>query len=159
MQCPFCMTPDTKVIDSRLVSEGAQIRRRRECVQCGERFTTFETPELVMPRILKSDGRMEGFVEEKLRSGMQRALEKRPVSAEEIDTAIQHIIQRLRASGERDIPSKQLGELVMQELKKLDKIAYVRFASVYRNFTDMKDFDNEIKKLAKEGRTNNNDTP
>ncbi|OGT31945.1 MAG: transcriptional regulator NrdR [Gammaproteobacteria bacterium RIFCSPHIGHO2_12_FULL_35_23] len=150
MFCPFCSEEDTKVIDSRLVSDGSQVRRRRECSKCGERFTTYEIAELVMPRIIKSDGKRDGFVEEKLRAGMLRALEKRPVSSEVVEAAINHIKQRLRASGEREISSALLGELVMEELRVLDKVAYVRFASVYRNFEDMDAFHEEIKKLKKE---------
>ncbi len=150
MHCPFCQANDTKVIDSRLVSDGAQVRRRRECVDCGERFTTYEVAELLMPRIIKSDGRRDGFVEEKLRAGLLRALEKRPVASEEVETAVNHIKQRLRASGEREVSSATLGEWVMEELRALDKVAYVRFASVYRNFEDMAAFAEEIKKLKKE---------
>ena len=150
MFCPFCSEEDTKVIDSRLVSDGSQVRRRRECSKCGERFTTYEIAELVMIRIIKSDGKRDGFVEEKLRAGMLRALEKRPVSSEVVEAAINHIKQRLRASGEREISSALLGELVMEELRVLDKVAYVRFASVYRNFEDMDAFHEEIKKLKKE---------
>jgi transcriptional repressor NrdR len=149
MHCPFCNALDTKVIDSRLVTDGTQVRRRRECVECGERFTTYEAAELVMPRIVKRDGRQDGFVEEKLRSSMRIALEKRPVTSEQLEEALSHIKQKLRASGERDISSEMLGELVMEELKSLDKVAYVRFASVYRNFEDMDAFHNEIKMLKK----------
>jgi len=150
MHCPFCAEADTKVIDSRLVTSGAQVRRRRECLDCGERFTTYEAAELVMPRIIKNDGRRDGFVEEKLRAGMVRALEKRPVSSEALEAKIGEIKQFLRASGEREIPSKVLGELVMKALRDLDKVAYVRFASVYRNFEDMNAFDAEIKKMKEE---------
>jgi len=150
MHCPFCAEADTKVIDSRLVTSGAQVRRRRECLDCGERFTTYEVAELVMPRIIKNDGRRDGFVEEKLRAGMVRALEKRPVSSEALEAKISEIKQFLRASGEREIPSKTLGELVMKALHDLDKVAYVRFASVYRNFEDVSAFDAEIKKMKEE---------
>ena len=128
------------MIDSRLASEGAQVRRRRECLDCGERFTTFESPELVMPRIIKGSGAREPFDEEKLTAGMMRALEKRPVESERVDAAIMRIQQRLRASGEREMASRQLGEWVVNELRQLDQVAFVRFASVYRSFTDVQEF-------------------
>jgi transcriptional repressor NrdR len=147
MDCPFCKADETKVIDSRLVSEGNQIRRRRECVTCNERFTTYETAELVMPKIIKRDARRKPFDEERLRAGMLKALEKRPVSVEAYEAAIDHIKHRLRASGEREIDSQLLGEWVMNELQKLDKIAYIRFASVYRDFQDVKQFHEEITRL------------
>ena len=150
MYCPFCGKQDTKVIDSRLASEGAQVRRRRECIACGERFTTFESPELVMPRIIKSNGAREPFNEGKLIAGMMRALEKRPVEADLVDAAINRLQHRLRASGEREIPARQLGEWVMNELRELDQVAYVRFASVYRSFEDVNAFREEIEKLASE---------
>ena len=150
MHCPFCGAEDTKVIDSRLAGEGAQVRRRRECLSCGERFTTFEVAELVMPRIVKRDGTRDPFNEAKLRGGIVRALEKRPVATERIEDAINHIQQRIRASGEREIPSRQLGEWVMDELRKLDQVAYVRFASVYRSFQDVNAFREEIERLEKE---------
>jgi transcriptional repressor NrdR len=150
MYCPFCGKQDTKVIDSRLASEGAQVRRRRECLDCGERFTTFESPELVMPRIIKSNGGREPFVEEKMIAGMMRALEKRPVESERVDAAISRLQHRLRASGEREIPSRQLGEWVVNELRQLDQVAFVRFASVYRSFEDVKAFRDEIERLEKE---------
>jgi transcriptional repressor NrdR len=148
MHCPFCAHPETKVIDSRLVADGEQIRRRRECIQCGERFTTFETAELVMPRIIKQDGTREPFNDDKLRSGIQRALEKRPVSVEAIEAAITHIKQTLRATGEREIPSRDLGEWVMRELRSLDEVAFVRFASVYRSFKDLDEFRAEIERMS-----------
>lgn len=147
MHCPFCGADDTKVIDSRLVAEGDSVRRRRECQTCGERFTTFETAELVMPRVVKSNGSREPFNEDKLRRGLQRALEKRPVSIEEIDSALNRITHRLRATGERELPSRAVGEAVMAELRTLDSIAYVRFASVYRDFQDISEFQAEIQKL------------
>ena len=150
MHCPFCGAEDTKVIDSRLTGEGAQVRRRRECLSCGERFTTFEIAELVMPRIVKRDGTRDPFNESKLRRGIVRALEKRPVPTERIEDAINHIQQRMRAGGEREIPSRQLGEWVMDELRKLDQVAYVRFASVYRSFQDVNAFREEIERLEKE---------
>ena len=150
MHCPFCAANDTKVIDSRLVGEGDQVRRRRGCVACGERFTTFETAELVMPRLIKQDGSRQPFDEEKLRAGMQRALEKRPVSVERLEEAIARIKQQLRATGEREVKSLVLGELVMTELSKLDEVAYIRFASVYRRFQDLNEFREEIERLARE---------
>ncbi|AWS49341.1 MULTISPECIES: transcriptional regulator NrdR [Providencia] len=147
MHCPFCSAVDTKVIDSRLVGEGSQVRRRRQCLLCHERFTTFEVAELVMPRVIKSDDIREPFDEEKLNRGMQKALEKRPVSSDDIEQAIISIKSQLRATGEREVPSKLIGSLVMDELKKLDKVAYIRFASVYRSFEDVREFGEEIAKL------------
>ncbi len=147
MHCPFCTADDTKVIDSRLVAEGDAVRRRRECQACGERFTTFETAELVMPRIIKRDGSREPFDEEKLRFGLTKALEKRPVSVDQIESAVNHIKHQLRSTGERELPSRQVGEEVMNELRKLDPVAYVRFASVYRDFQDVSEFAEEIRKL------------
>jgi len=147
MHCPFCGANDTKVIDSRLASEGSMVRRRRECLSCTERFTTFETAELVMPHIIKSDGRREPFNEDKLRSGIVRALEKRPVGIEAIDDAINRIMKRVRAKGERDFVSQSIGGLVMDELRDMDQVAYVRFASVYRSFQDVNAFEEEIEKL------------
>ncbi|MGB1220655.1 MAG: transcriptional regulator NrdR, partial [Alcanivoracaceae bacterium] len=140
MHCPFCGADDTKVIDSRLVADGAQVRRRRECLSCGERYTTFETAELVMPRVVKSDGTREPFDENKLRAGLLRALEKRPVSMEDLEAAVTRITHRLRATGERELPARDIGELVMEELRQLDTVAYVRFASVYRSFQDISEF-------------------
>ena len=150
MRCPFCGEPDTKVIDSRLANEGDSVRRRRECVTCGERFTTFETAELVMPRIVKRDGTRVPFDEEKLRSGIMRALEKRPVKMEAIEGAISHIKNNLRATGDREVNSRQLGEWVMDELRELDDVAYVRFASVYRSFQDVNAFREEIERMQSE---------
>lgn len=150
MYCPFCGAQDTKVIDSRLTSEGASVRRRRECMQCNERFTTFETAELVMPRIIKSDGRREPFNEEKLRAGILRALEKRPVGSDDIDAAVNRIMRKMRGKGERDILSRDVGGWVMEELRHLDQVAFVRFASVYRSFEDVSAFEEEIERLKKE---------
>ncbi|MDU8923852.1 transcriptional regulator NrdR [Pasteurellaceae bacterium LIM206] len=147
MHCPFCSTEETKVIDSRLVSDGYQVRRRRECTNCHERFTTFETAELIIPKIVKNNGTREPFHEDKLRRGIQHALEKRPVSSDDIEKAISHIIHQLQATGEREVPSKLVGTLVMDELKKLDKVAYIRFASVYLSFEDINEFSKEIEKL------------
>lgn len=148
MFCPFCSTQDTKVIDSRLVSEGSQVRRRRLCNECNERFTTFELAELIMPRLIKSDGSREPFNEEKLLVGINTALEKRPVSIEAVESAVNKLKSTLRATGEREVPSKMVGELVMDLLKSLDKVAYIRFASVYRAFEDIKEFGEEIAKLS-----------
>ena len=150
MHCPFCSADDTKVIDSRLVAEGDQVRRRRECTSCAERFTTYEVAELVMPRVIKQNGSREPFNEEKLRAGFQRALEKRPVALEDIEGVINQIKHRLRATGEREIKSLELGELVMEQLKQLDQVAYVRFASVYRDFQDIAEFRDEIARLEKD---------
>lgn len=147
MHCPFCQELDTKVIDSRSVSEGLQTRRRRECLGCGERFTTYEIIELSLPRIRKKDDSFVAFDEEKLRAGILRALEKRLVKMEEVDKMVTRIINRLRGAGDREIPSQQIGEWVMQELKGLDQVAYVRFASVYRRFEDVEAFRDEIAKL------------
>lgn len=147
MHCPFCAADDTKVIDSRLVAEGDQVRRRRECLSCKERFTTYEVAELVMPRVIKQNGDREPFDEGKLRSGFQRALEKRPVAIEDIEAAINQIKHNLRATGEREVKSRVLGELVMDSLKQLDQVAYVRFASVYRSFQDIAEFRDAIERL------------
>lgn len=148
MHCPFCSAHDTKVIDSRLVAEGEQVRRRRECLACGERFTTFETAELVLPRVIKQDGTRQPFDEGKLRAGMQRALEKRPVSVERLEAAVAQIKHQLRASGEREVKSLVLGEFVMNALQGLDEVAYIRFASVYRRFQDLNEFREEIERLS-----------
>lgn len=150
MHCPFCNHQDTKVIDSRLAGEGAQVRRRRECEKCGERFTTFEAAELVMPRIVKNDGTRVPFDEHKLRAGVLRALEKRPVSTEAVEASLARIWHKLQVTGEREIKSRQLGEWVMQELKALDEVAYVRFASVYHSFQDVNAFREEIERLQNE---------
>ncbi len=147
MFCPFCSAQETKVIDSRLVADGHQVRRRRECVICHERFTTFEGAELVMPRVIKRDGSREPFNEDKLRAGMQRALEKRPVSTENVEKSIVTIKSKLRATGEREVKSQFLGNLIMDELRHLDKVAYIRFASVYRSFEDIREFGEEIARL------------
>ncbi len=147
MHCPFCNETDTKVIDSRLVAEGGQVRRRRECASCKERFSTFESAELVMPRIIKQNGSREPFNEEKLRDGFQRALEKRPVSVEAIELSVQNVKHHLQVLGEREIKSLLVGEQVMAELRSLDQVAYVRFASVYRSFQDISEFQQEIDRL------------
>ncbi|MBU3069435.1 transcriptional regulator NrdR [Aestuariicella sp. G3-2] len=150
MHCPFCSAEDTKVIDSRLVAEGDQVRRRRECLSCHERFTTYETAELLLPRVIKQDGTREPFDEEKLRAGMLRALEKRPVSMEDIESSLSQIKHALQATGEREIPALMIGEKVMQQLRALDEVAYVRFASVYRRFKDLNEFREEIDRLEKQ---------
>ena len=154
MHCPFCFAVDTKVIDSRLVGEGSSVRRRRQCLVCNERFTTFEVAELVMPRVVKSNDVREPFNEDKLRSGMLRALEKRPVSVERLEAALARIKHKLRATGEREVKSLVVGELVMGELQKLDEVAYIRFASVYRQFADVESFLDELKKLVGDRKEN-----
>jgi transcriptional repressor NrdR len=156
MHCPFCNAVDTKVIDSRLVAEGNQVRRRRECITCSERYTTYESAELVMPRLIKQNGNREPFDEEKLRSGLTKALEKRPVSLESLDEAISRIKANLRATGEREIQSRDVGEQVMLELRNLDEVAFVRFASVYRSFKDLEEFRQEIDKLSKDSPAKDN---
>ncbi|MFK7886663.1 MAG: transcriptional regulator NrdR [Gammaproteobacteria bacterium] len=150
MHCPFCANDETKVIDSRLAAQGAQVRRRRECARCAERFTTFESAELVMPYLVKSDNRREPFDENKLRSGIIKALEKRPVSASDIEAAINRITHELRTIGEREIPSMRLGEMVMMSLRELDEVAFVRFASVYRRFQDVSEFKDAVENLQRE---------
>ena len=147
MYCPFCKAEETKVIDSRLVADGSEVRRRRECIRCEERFTTYEVAELVMPKIVKHDGRRSPFDEDKLRAGMMRALEKRPVSVEKIEAAINRIKHTLQTTGEREVSSTIIGETVMNELRLLDQVAYVRFASVYRSFEDVNAFHEEIQRL------------
>lgn len=149
MHCPFCSANDTKVIDSRLVADGHQVRRRRQCLACSERYTTFETAELLMPRIIKTNGNREPFNEDKLQGGIQRALEKRPVNTDDIEKAINVIKSTIRATGEREISSSMVGNLVMEALKVLDKVAYIRFASVYHSFEDIRDFGDEIARLEK----------
>jgi transcriptional repressor NrdR len=147
MYCPFCHAIDTKVIDSRLVVDGAQVRRRRECLICHERFTTFETAELIMPLVIKRDGRRELFNIENLRGGMLRALEKRPVSVDGLEEAVIAIMQNIRRKGDREIDSRQVGEWVMEQLFRLDHVAYVRFASVYKRFQDVSEFRQTIDKM------------
>jgi transcriptional repressor NrdR len=147
MDCPFCNVLDTKVIDSRLIREGNQIRRRRECLVCQERFTTYERIEWTLPRVIKRDGRHDIFDETKLRAGMLRALEKRPISLQQIDAAVARIIRKAQAYGEREVSSPQIGGWVMDELQHLDQVAYVRFASVYRSFQDINEFKEEVTRL------------
>ncbi len=150
MRCPFCSSRETKVIDSRLVGEGDQIRRRRQCVECEERFTSYEAAELNYPRIVKSDGRREQFMEDKLRAGVLRALEKRPVEMGRVEIALSHIKRKLRSLGEREVRSGKVGDWVMHELRGMDQVAYVRFASVYRSFEDVRAFLEEIERLESE---------
>lgn len=150
MRCPFCGAHDTRVIDSRLSQEGDQVRRRRECTECRERYTTYEVAELNMPRVVKSNGSREPFREDKLRAGMLRALEKRPVGSDRVEAAIHRIKKRLLARGEREIPSRFIGENVMHELAGLDQVAYIRFASVYRSFQDVNEFREVIDRLEQE---------
>ena len=151
MHCPFCSHTDTKVIDSRLIAEGSQTRRRRECPECGERFTTFESAELLMPKIIKSkDDMREPFNEQKLREGLYRALEKRPVGEEEVETLIEDIKKDIRSYGEREVRSRLIGEVIMKRLRRLDEVAFIRFASVYRRFEDITEFSEEVEKLTKD---------
>lgn len=147
MRCPFCAKEETKVVDSRLAADGYQIRRRRECISCKERFTTFESAELLVPYIVKNNGNREPFNMQKLRTSFTRALEKRPVSADDIEKALNQIVIQLQAKGEREVPSKLVGNLAMDALKQLDKVAYIRFASVYLSFSDIEEFTKEIEGL------------
>ena len=150
MHCPFCQHTDTRVIDSRVSEDGATIRRRRECEACGERFSTLENIEIKLPAVIKSDGRRDTFDARKLCAGFDRALQKRPVSEEQIEAAVRAVIHAIRMSGEREIASRRIGEFVMNELRKLDHVGYVRFASVYRSFEDVADFREEIEKLERD---------
>lgn len=150
MHCPFCGVGNTRVIDSRLVGGGNQVRRRRECLACKERFTTSERADLSLPRVIKRDGSRVPFNEEKLRAGLLRALEKRPVSNDRFEAAIGRILHNVISTGEREIRSRQIGEYAMQQLREMDEIAYVRFASVYRSFQDINEFREEIERLQKE---------
>jgi len=150
MWCPFCNHDDTRVVDSRVTGDGMQIRRRRECSSCGSRFNTYETPELVAPRVIKAGGIREAFSEDKLRNGMLRALEKRPVETRDVERAIRSLLREIRGVEEAEIPSTLIGEWVMRELSQLDQVAYVRFASVYRRFEDVQAFRDEIERLEKE---------
>ena len=150
MHCPFCQHNDTRVIDSRVSDDGATIRRRRECSACGERFSTQETVELKLPAIIKDDGRREAFDARKLRTGFDRALHKRPVSEEQIEAAVRAVVHQLRMTTERELPSRKVGEFVMTELRKLDHIGYVRYASVYRSFEDVADFREELDRLERD---------
>lgn len=149
MKCPFCGATDTQVIETRLSEDGMSIRRRRRCQTCEKRFTTYETADIRLPQVVKANGIREEFSEAKLRESFRRALHKRPVSAELVEEAVARIRQKLLALGEREIPSRELGELVMNALRKLDKVAYIRFASVYRSFQDVDDFRDAIRDLDK----------
>lgn len=149
MKCPFCKGPDTQVVDTRESEDGESIRRRRRCLTCDKRFTTYEMVELRMPQIVKQNGVRAEFDEEKLRTSFKRALHKRPVSAELVDAAIDHVTQKLYALGEREVGSRQVGEMVMKELLKLDKVAYIRFASVYKSFQDVGDFTDAVEAVSK----------
>ncbi|PID34444.1 MAG: transcriptional regulator NrdR [Thiotrichales bacterium] len=147
MRCPFCGADDTRVIDSRLASEGEQVRRRRRCSDCNERFTTYEMAELTMPRVIKSNAAREPFNDDKLRDGIMRALEKRPVSIDQAEAVISRIRKKLLMGGEREVSSSCIGDLVLAELRNLDEVAYIRFASVYQRFADMIEFRNMIDQL------------
>ncbi|MCX7187493.1 MAG: hypothetical protein RL063_140, partial [Pseudomonadota bacterium] len=147
MKCPFCGVDDTQVIDSRVNEEGNAIRRRRKCSACDKRFTTYETAELHLPQVVKTNGTREEFSREKLRLSFSRALHKRPVPTEYVDRALDRISQKLLGLGEREVPARILGESVMHELKLMDKVAYIRFASVYRSFSDVDDFNDVIRDL------------
>ena len=151
MKCPFCGADDTQVVDSRTSEEGDSIRRRRRCAACDKRFTTYETVELRMPQVVKANGTREEFDDEKLRTGFLRALHKRPVPTEYVDAAVERITQKLLSLGEREIQSRRIGEMVMRELYKMDKVAYIRFASVYKDFQDVEDFRDVLKEVAKPG--------
>jgi len=150
MHCPFCQNEDTRVIDSRVSEDGTTIRRRRECERCSERFNTFETVEIKLPAIVKSDGRREAFDERKLRTGVEHSLQKRPVASDAVDSVVREIVRQLRAVNEREVFSRLIGEWVMDELKRLDQVAYVRFASVYRRFEDVQAFREEIERLERD---------
>ena len=147
MKCPFCGSADTQVIDSRVSEPGDSIRRRRRCQQCQKRFTTYETVELRLPQVVKTNGSRSDFDADRIRVGFARALHKRPVPTEYVDAAINRIVQQVLSLGEREIPSRQIGEMVMDELYKLDKVGYIRFASVYRSFQDVADFRDAIKEV------------
>ena len=147
MKCPFCGSSETQVIDSRVSEPGDSIRRRRRCLDCQKRFTTYETVELRLPAVVKSNGNRSDFDVDKIRIGFARALHKRPVPTEYVDAAIDRIVQQVLSLGEREIPSRQIGEMVMQELHKLDKVGYIRFASVYRSFQDVSDFRDALREV------------
>jgi transcriptional repressor NrdR len=147
MHCPFCKAEDTRVVDSRLAEDGVQVRRRRECEKCSQRFTTFERAQLLLPHVIKRQGNPEPFNEDKLRRGFESALFKRPVTAEQLDHAVDNVLKKAQASGEREIASRRIGDWVMEELRDLDHVAYVRFASIYRQFQDVHAFRDEIERL------------
>ncbi|MGH8664473.1 MAG: transcriptional regulator NrdR [Burkholderiales bacterium] len=149
MKCPFCNAPDTQVVDSRVNEEGTSVRRRRRCPKCSKRFTTYETIELRLPQVIKQDGRRTEFSRDKLVTGFRRALHKRAVPTEKVDAAVERIVQNLLALGVREVPARQIGDMVMDELYQLDQVAYIRFASVYRSFQDIEDFRNVIQEVQK----------
>ena len=147
MRCPFCSHDNTRVVDSRLTRDGLQIRRRRQCEECGLRFNTYESPEIKAPRIIKADGGREAFSEQKLRDGMLKALEKRPVETRQVERSIRALLREISTVEDSEIPSSLLGEWVMRELAKLDEVAYIRFATIYRKFADVEDLADEIENL------------
>jgi transcriptional repressor NrdR len=149
MKCPFCGNPDTQVAETRLSDDGATVRRRRRCTACDKRFTTYETAEIRLPAVVKQDGERQDFSRDKLREGFRRALHKRPVPTELVDEAIARVVQKLLGLGEREVTSRYIGELVMAELRRLDKVAYIRFASVYKSFQDVDDFRDALRDLDK----------
>jgi transcriptional repressor NrdR len=149
MKCPFCKGEKTQVVDTRESEDGDSIRRRRRCLSCDKRFTTYEMVEMRMPQVVKQNGMRSEFDADKLRTSFKRALHKRPVSAELVDAAIDHVTQKLHALGEREVGSRQVGEMVMKELLKLDKVAYIRFASVYKSFQDVGDFADAVEAVRK----------
>ena len=149
MKCPFCNAPDTQVVDSRVNEEGTSVRRRRRCAACSKRFTTYETIELRLPQVVKQDGRRTDFSRDKLMTGFRRALHKRKVPTEKVDEAVERIVQNLLGMGAREVPARQIGDMVMEELYKLDQVAYIRFESVYRSFQDIDDFRDVIDEVAK----------
>jgi transcriptional repressor NrdR len=151
VKCPFCSADDTQVVDSRVSEEGDRIRRRRRCAACDKRFTTYETIELRLPQVVKANGTREEYDEEKVRTGFSRALHKRPVPTGYVDAAVERITQKLLSLGEREIASRRVGEMVMRELYRMDKVAYIRFASVYKDFQDVEDFRDVLKEVAKPG--------
>lgn len=159
MKCPFCGADDTQVIDSRVNDVGDSIRRRRRCAECDKRFTTYEVAELHLPQVVKQNGNREEFNRDKLRLSFTRALHKRPVPTEYVDRAMDRIVQTILAKGEREIMARELGEIVMQELKQMDKVAYIRFASVYRSFQDVDDFRNALRDLGDHPRRRSTDVP
>ena len=154
MRCPFCQHIDDRVIDSRQSKEGEMIRRRRECTHCQRRFTTYERIEETLPLVIKKDGRREAFDRAKILAGLHKACEKRPIGVEILEKLVDRVEQRLEEGGEREVPSREIGEQIMEELQKLDEVAYVRFASVYRSFKDVNEFMNEVKELLGKGQKN-----
>lgn len=154
MYCPFCRATDTKVVDSRLIDEGTRVKRRRACLECEERFTTFEELERLLPRVVKRDGASVSFNRDKLRMSMVKALEKRPVSVDQIERALEQILKELQVMGDAEVHSRDIGELVMGQLRELDQVAYVRFASIYRSFQDVEAFHEEIRQLKEKEKMN-----